>query len=140
MKLSPEFIEAWSPRALAVLRIVTAFLFLQHATAKVFHVPHVPMFDNLQLLSFFGIVGLLELVAGLFILVGSNTRLVAFLLSGQMAVAYFMFHANKGDPLSPMLNGGEPAVLYCFIFLFMAVAGGGTWGIDALRVARSRFM
>lgn len=133
MAISPAFYETWTPRILSVLRIVTAFLFLQHATAKLFGVPHVAMFDNLKLASLIGFAGILELVAGLFLLVGFHTRLAAFILSGEMAVAYFMAHAPQGNAISPMLNQGEPAVLYCFIFLFLAVAGGGAWSVDAGR-------
>jgi putative oxidoreductase len=133
MKLSAAFIESWSPRALAALRIVTAFLFLQHATAKLFHVPHVAGFDDLQLLSFFGMVGILELVGGLLVLVGLFTRPAAFILSGEMAFAYFIGHAAQGHVLSPILNEGEPAVLFCFIFLLVSVAGAGAWSLDGAR-------
>ena len=138
---SPEFpsmpsfsgVSAWQPQALALLRIVTAYLFLLHGTAKIFHVPHVAMFDNLQLMSLTGIGGIMELVGGVMLLIGLFTRPVAFVLSGEMAVAYFMFHANKGTPLVPMLNQGELAVMYCFVFLFFAVAGAGAWSVDAAR-------
>jgi putative oxidoreductase len=123
----------WVPRALALLRIVSAYLFVQHATAKLFHVPHVAMFDAVTPTSFMGLVGLFELVFGLLVLVGAFTRIAAFLLSGQMAVAYFMAHAPQGNVLSPMLNQGEGAVLYCFIFLLLAAAGGGAWSVDAAR-------
>ena len=132
MRLSPVFIEAWLPRVLAALRVVTAFLFLQHATAKLFHVPHVAMFDDLRLFSFYGMVGLLELVGGILVLIGLFTRLAAFILSGEMAFAYFIGHAPQGHVLSPMLNQGEPAVLFCFIFLLLSVAGPGAWSIDGL--------
>ena len=135
MQLNPSFVETWTPRALAALRIVTAYLFLQHGTAKVFHVPHVASFDNLQLMSFFGLVGVLEVVGGLLVLIGLFTRPAAFILSGQMAFAYFIGHASKGDPLSPLLNRGESAVLFCFVFLLLAVAGAGAWSIDANRRA-----
>lgn len=133
MQLSPDFVDTWSPRALAALRIVTAFLFLQHATSKLFHVPHVAMFDNLQLLSFFGMVGVLELVGGVLVLIGLFTRLAAFILSGEMAFAYFIGHAPQGNVLSPMLNQGEPAVLFCFIYLLLSVAGAGSWSLDGAR-------
>jgi putative oxidoreductase len=132
VRLSPVFIETWSPRVLAALRIVTAFLFLQHATAKLFHVPHVAMFDDLRLFSFYGMVGLLELVGGFLVLIGLYTRLAAFILSGEMAFAYFIGHAPQGHVLSPMLNQGEPAVLFCFIFLLISVEGPGAWSVDGL--------
>ena len=125
----------WTPRALALLRIVTAYLFLQHGTAKLLHVPHIAMFDGLQPLSLFGIAGMLEIAGGLLLLVGWFTRLSAFVLSGEMAVAYFLEHAPHGNPLVPLLNNGESAVLFCFIFLFLAVSGAGTWSVDALRAA-----
>lgn len=133
MQLSPSFIDAWSPRALAALRIVTAFTFLQHGTAKLLHIPHVPMFDNLQLLSMYGMVGLLEIVGGALVLIGLFTRPAAFVLSGLMACAYFIGHVPQGNFLSPMMNGGEPAVLFSFIFLLLAVAGAGAWSLDAAR-------
>ncbi len=140
MQLDPSFVQTWSPRALAALRIVTAFLFLQHGTAKVLHVPHVAMFDNLQVMSFFGLVGVLEVVGGLLVLIGLFTRPAAFILSGQMAFAYFIGHASKGNPLSPMLNQGESAVLFCVIFLLFTVTGPGAWSLDrnvsAVRRAR----
>jgi putative oxidoreductase len=128
--MNPEFFATWTPRALAALRIVTAFLFLQHGTAKLLHVPHVAMFDTLQLLSLFGVAGVLEIAGSLLVLIGWFTRTAAFVLSGEMAVAYFMAHVPHGNLLSPMLNDGEPAVLFCFIFLLLSVAGPGTWSVD----------
>jgi len=128
--MTPEFFASWTPRALAALRIVTAFLFLQHGTAKLLHVPHVAMFDGLQLLSLIGFAGVLEIVGGVLVLIGWFTRAAAFILSGEMAVAYFMAHAPHGNVLSPLLNDGESAVLFCFIFLLLSVAGPGTWCVD----------
>jgi putative oxidoreductase len=122
---------AWQPRAQGLLRIVVGYLFLSHGTAKLFGIPHVAMFDNLQLFSLLGLAGVLELVGGALILIGLCTRLAAFILSGEMAVAYFMGHASKGHALVPSLNGGELAVVYCFLFLFFAAAGAGAWGVDA---------
>jgi putative oxidoreductase len=130
------FFEVWRPRALAVLRIVTAYLFIPHGTAKILGVPHQPMFDGLQLMSLIGLAGMLELVGGVLLLVGLFTRPVAFVLCGFMAVAYFMAHASQGHVLLPMLNQGELAVLYCFVFLYLAVAGAGAWSLDALRQRR----
>jgi len=111
--LTNSFYDTWTPRVLSVLRIVTAFLFLQHATAKLFHLPHVAMFDNLQPMTFYWFVGIFELIFGALLLIGLFSRFSAFLLSGQMAFAYFIGHAPKGNVLSPILNGGEPAVLFC---------------------------
>jgi putative oxidoreductase len=131
MDRSGSLVTAWAPRLLSVLRIVVAGLFLQHGMAKLLHVPHVASFDNVQLMSLIGLAGVLELVGGLLLLIGLFTRPVAFVLSGEMAFAYFMAHAPK-DAL-PLLNGGELAVVYCFVFLYFAAAGGGVWGADAAR-------
>ena len=134
--LDGTFFATWTPRAQALLRIVTAILFIPHGTAKLLGVPHVKMFDGLQLFSLMGLAGALELVGGALILVGLFTRPVAFVMSGFMAVAYFMAHAPRGNVLVPMLNGGELAVLYCFVFLFLAAAGGGAWSVDGMRGKR----
>ena len=133
MPLNQASIETWTPRALGALRIVTAFLFLQHGTAKLLHVPHVAMFDQLPVLSMIGFAGLLEIVGGVLVLIGFLTRPAAFILSGEMAVAYFIGHVPHGSPLSPALNQGEPAVLFCFIFLLLSVAGAGAWSVDGNR-------
>lgn len=133
MALDKAFFDGWTPRALAVLRIVAAFLFLQHGAAKLLHVPHVPMFDHLPLVSLIGLAGVIELVGSVLLLIGLFVRPVAFIMSGEMAVAYFMAHAPQGNVLSPMLNQGEAAVLYCFIFLLLSVAGAGAWSLDAGR-------
>jgi putative oxidoreductase len=124
-------------RAQALLRIVSAYLFLLHGCAKLFGVPHVAMFDKLTLMSLMGLAGVLELVGGALLLVGFFTRPVAFVLSGEMAVAYFMAHASQGNVLIPFMNQGESAVLFCFIFLFFAAAGAGIWSVDAARQSRS---
>ena len=120
-------------RALAVLRIVTAYLLIQHGSAKLFGFPHVAAFDNFNPMSLAGAAGVLECVGGVLLLIGLFTRPVAFILSGELAFAYFIGHAPRGNVLSPMLNGGEAAVLYCFVFLFIAAAGGGSWSLDARR-------
>jgi putative oxidoreductase len=133
MALGQPFFDTWSPRALAALRIVAAFLYLQHGTAKLLHVPHVAEFDSLAALSLIGFAGALEIAGGVLLLLGLFTRPVAFILSGEMAVAYFMAHAPQGHFFTPALNQGEEAVLYCFIFLFFSVAGGGGWSIDRIR-------
>lgn len=125
----------WTLRAQAVLRIVTGYLFLLHGSAKLFALPHVAMFDGLQLFSLMGVAGLLELVGGFLILIGWGTRPVAFVLSGMMAVAYFMAHASLATVHLPLLNGGEPAALFSFIFLFLAAAGAGCWSVDTRRSA-----
>jgi putative oxidoreductase len=125
--------ETTTQRALAILRIVTAFLLIQHASAKLFGFPHVAFFDNLQIFSLIGVAGIIELVGSLLLLAGLFTRPAAFVLSGELAFAYFIGHAPKGNFLSPMLNGGESAVLFCFVFLFIAAAGAGAWSLDARR-------
>ena len=126
--------RGWAPRLLGLLRIATAVLFIQHGTAKLFHVPHVAMFDGLQLNSLSGAAGVIELAGGILLLLGLFTRPVAFILSGEMAFAYFMSHA-PASPV-PLLNGGELAVQWCFLFLYFSVAGGGAWGMDSLRKHR----
>ena len=121
-------------RLLGLLRIVTGYLYLMHGSAKLFQVPHVAMFDQMPIFSLTGLAGVLELVGGAAILIGLATRPVAFVLSGQMAVAYFIGHVSaKGNVLVPMLNGGELAVLYCFVFLYLFAAGGGAFSVDRIR-------
>jgi putative oxidoreductase len=134
--LDQRFFNSWNPRALAALRVVVGFLYVQHGTAKLLHVPHVAAFDALRALSLVGFAGMLEVAGGLLLLLGLFTRRVAFILSGEMAVAYFIEHAPQGHFFSPALNQGEEAVLYCFIFLFLSVAGGGAWSADGSRGRR----
>ncbi|MBN9511906.1 MAG: DoxX family protein [Alphaproteobacteria bacterium] len=122
---------SWAPRLLSILRIMTGLLLLQHGTAKLFKIPVIPMFANLSVTSLPGIAGVLELVGGVLIILGLFTRSTAFILSGMTAVAYFIAHAPKG--FYPILNGGELAALYCFVFLYIAAAGPGPWSIDAGR-------
>lgn len=114
---------------LAIMRMATAYMFMLHGTAKLFAMPHVAMFDGITIWSLYGIAGILEAVGGLLLLLGLFTRPVAFILSGQMAVAYFMAHAAQA-PLLPLLNGGEAAALFSFIFLYLASAGSGAWALD----------
>ena len=125
-----SFYSAWTPRLLSVLRIITGFLFIAHGAQKLFNYPASAQNAAAPLMSFMGFAGLLEFGGGLLILLGLFTRPTAFILSGMMAVAYFMAHAPGG--FLPLVNKGELAVLYCFIFLFLAVAGGGTWSLDNL--------
>lgn len=133
MAIDITFLATWRPRALAVLRIVTAYLLIPHGTAKHFGVPHVAMFDGLQWNSLMGLAGFLEVAGGALLLIGLFTRPVAFVLCGFTAVAYFMAHASQGNVLLPMLNQGELAVLYCFVFLYLVFAGAGAWSVDAMR-------
>jgi len=127
MNLAP-----WTPRVLSILRIVSAYLFMLHGSAKLLHIPHIARFEHVHILSLAGVAGILELVGGSLLVLGVLTRPIAFILSGEMAFAYFIAHAPKGNPLMPLTNGGDAAVLYCFIFLFIAVAGGGSWSLDKL--------
>jgi putative oxidoreductase len=124
--------RSWSPYLLSILRVVAAFLFMQVGTAKLFAVPGAIMPDGgtAPITSLAGVAGILEALGGLFLLIGLLTRPVAFLLSGEMAVAYFMGHAPQG--FWPVLNQGAPAVFYCFLFLYLSAAGAGPWSADAL--------
>jgi putative oxidoreductase len=117
----------WSPRVLSVLRIVVGLLFLEHGTQKILGFPPSPNLGP-ALFSLSGLQGLIEFLGGLLILVGLFTRPVAFVLCGNMAVAYFMSHAPKN--FFPMMNGGDAAILYCFVFLYLVFAGAGAWSID----------
>jgi putative oxidoreductase len=123
-------LSRWSPVALSILRIVIGLLFIEHGSQKLFNFPPSaqPHEGGLQGLMLIG--AWMEFLGGLLILLGLFTRPVAFLLSGEMAVAYFMFHAKAS--LHPLINHGEIAVAYCFVFLYMAVAGAGPWSIDAM--------
>ena len=122
--------SAWSPRLLSILRIVAALLFIEHGTSKLFGFPPFPM-GEVQLFSIFGLAALLEFVGGILLLIGLFTRLAAFILSGEMAFAYFMVHALEG--FFPANNGGDAAVLFCFLFLYLSAAGAGSWSFDAVR-------
>jgi putative oxidoreductase len=120
---------------LSILRIMVGLLYMEHGLAKVWDFPHQPNHAPDALFPFVpGLQGLLELVGGLLLALGLFTRPVAFVLAGNMAVAYFMAHAPRG--FFPLLNGGELAIVYCFVFLYFWVAGGGEWGLD--RHARRR--
>jgi putative oxidoreductase len=118
---------------LSILRILAAFLFVQVGTAKLFAFPAavMPGGGTASLTSLPGVAAILETVGGALLLVGLFTRPVAFLLSGQMAVAYFIGHAAGG--FWPVLNGGGPAISFCFLWLYLSAAGPGPWSIDALR-------
>jgi putative oxidoreductase len=124
-------LAVWAPRMLSVLRIVAALIFLLHGTQKLFGFPAPPASGLPPVMSLFWIGAILELVGGLLLLVGAFTRPVAFILAGEMAVAYWMFHAPRN--LYPTLNGGDAAILYCFVFLYIFFAGPGPWSVDAAR-------
>jgi putative oxidoreductase len=123
-----SFFAKWRPLVLSILRIVVALLFMTHGAQKLFGFPASLPGGGPPLMSLFGISGILEFFGGLLILLGLFTRPVAFILAGEMAVAYFVMHAPGG--FWPLLNRGEAAVLYCYVFLYLAVAGGGPWSLD----------
>jgi putative oxidoreductase len=120
----------WAPRVLSILRIVAALLFFEHGTSKLLGFPP-SGHSGPEFLSLSWIAGVLELVGGALLIVGLFTRLVAFILSGEMAFAYWMAHAPQGP--FPLANGGDAAILYCFVFFYLVFAGGGPWSLDALR-------
>jgi putative oxidoreductase len=120
------------PYMLSILRIIVGLLYMEHGLAKIVGFPLQPNHAPYALLTLNpGLQGLLELVGGLLLALGLFTRTVAFILAGNMAVAYFMVHAPRG--FFPLLNGGELAIVYCFVFLYLWVAGGGEWSLDRLR-------
>jgi putative oxidoreductase len=120
-------LAAYREQGLAVLRIITGLLFVEHGTMKLFAFP-VPQGEGGSLPPLILLAALLEFVGGILVTIGFLTRPVAFILSGQMAVAYFMVHAPQG--FWPAPNGGEPAILFCFIFLYLVFAGAGAWSVD----------
>jgi putative oxidoreductase len=124
----PRAVSAFS--VLSILRIFTGLELLEHGTGKILGFPVVPNWAHVQITSLTGLGGLIELVGGILFTIGLFTRPVAFILSGFTAVAYFMAHAGKG--FYPVLNGGELAALYCFVFLYFVFAGAGPWSADAL--------
>ncbi len=133
---SDHFSTLWTLRVLSVLRIFTGLDLLQHGTAKILGFPEAARFASVQINSLGGVGGLIELIGGILFAIGLLTRPTAFILAGFTAVAYFMAHAGKG--FYPILNGGELAALFCFVFLYFVFAGAGPWSLDAIR-ARSSF-
>ena len=131
-----DTLAAWTPRALSVLRIVTGLLIIQHGMGKLLGFPALPAYANVQLMSLSGAAGIIELIGGALLILGLFTRPVAFVLSGEMAFAYFMGHMFKagfGAPVFiPLLSGGNAAILFCFACLYLAFAGGGVWSLDAM--------
>ena len=125
------WLSRWQPQLLAILRIVVALLFIEHATIKLFGFPPGGMPGQQAIGTLLGVAGLVELITGALVLLGLFTRLAAFLAAGEMAVAYFMFHFPKG--FYPAVNMGEGAILFCFVFLYLAAAGPGAWSLDSAR-------
>jgi len=126
-----DSLSRYTPYALAALRIVTALIFIEHGTQKLIGWPAAPASGLPAVMSLSWIGGVLEAVGGVFILLGLFTRPVAFILSGEMAVAYWMFHAPRN--FFPLLNGGDAAILYCFVFLLLVFTGPGAWSLDGMR-------
>jgi len=120
-------LNEYRPQALAVLRIVAALLFLAHGTQKLFGFPGGG--NTVSLFSLMGLAGTLEVVGSIMLIIGLKTRIVAFILSGMMAVAYWMAHAPQS--FYPVLNGGDAAILFCFVFLYLVFAGPGAWSLDS---------
>ena len=129
MTLSETSVDVWSNRTRSVLRVVAGFLFMSHGMQKLLGFP-APAARPFQLFTLAGFAGVLELFGGILLLIGLFTRPVAFILSGEMAFAYFIAHAPQN--FWPLINRGELAVLYCFVFLYFAVAGGGVWSVDQM--------
>jgi putative oxidoreductase len=127
------WLSRWQPQLLAILRIVAALLLLEHGTMKLFHFPAAQMPGPLPTLLV--IAAAIELVVGVLMTLGLFTRLAAFVASGEMAVAYFIGHFPKS--FWPGINGGEAAILFCFVFLYIAAAGPGAWSIDRARTRRA---
>jgi putative oxidoreductase len=123
----------WAPRILSVLRIVLGLILFQYGLAKLFGWPAVHMFENLKWLSLFGIAGMFELVGGALLILGLFTRPAAFILSGEMAAAYFIEHLPHS--FFPVQSEGDLAVALCFTLLYISLAGGGPWSLDARRTA-----
>jgi putative oxidoreductase len=129
--------ESWAPRLLSVLRIVTGLAFFEHGAQKLLAFP--PTMPGAPAIAPFSMLwfgGILELTGGFLVLIGLFTRPAAFILAGEMAVAYWTFHAPKS--FYPAINGGDAAILYCFIFLYLSAAGAGPWSLDAMGRGRRR--
>ena len=124
----------WTPRLLSVLRIVAALLFMEHGLMKLFHFPAAQPGAPDPLPTLLMVAAWIEVVAGALLTVGLFTRIAAFISSGEMAVAYFIGHFPSSP--WPAINGGDAAILLCFVFLYLAFAGGGEWSVDALRAKR----
>lgn len=119
----------WAPRVLSIVRVVSALIFMAHGTQKLLSFPpNPPGRSAVELFSLYGLAGGLEIVGGILLVFGLFTRPVAFILSGEMAFAYWMGHAPRN--VFPILNGGDASILYCFLFLYLAFAGGGAWSLD----------
>jgi putative oxidoreductase len=132
--MNTQILEDWTPRVLSILRIVAAVLFFEHGSQKLFGFP--PRLEGApgpEIVSLLGAAGIMEIIGGGLLILGLFTRPVAFLAAGEMAIGYWVAHAPKS--FFPALNGGDAAILYCFIFLYIVFAGPGPWSLDAKRSA-----
>jgi putative oxidoreductase len=120
--------QRWAPQVLSIVRVVSALIFIEHGTQKFFAFPAASASGSPAVLSLLWWQGVIELVGGILLLLGLFTRPVAFILAGDMAFAYWMVHAPRN--FYPVLNGGDSAILYCFVFLYLAFAGSGPWSVD----------
>jgi putative oxidoreductase len=120
--------QRWAPQVLSIVRIVSALIFIEHGTQKFFAFPAASASGSPAVLSLLWWQGVIELAGGILLLLGLFTRPVAFILAGDMAFAYWMVHAPRN--FYPVLNGGDSAILYCFVFFYLAFAGGGPWSVD----------
>ncbi|MBN9043336.1 MAG: LuxR family transcriptional regulator [Rhizobiales bacterium 62-47] len=126
-----QMLAKLQPTVLSLFRFMTGLLLFQYGVAKLFKYPPMPMFEKVQLFSLYGAAGSLELILGGLLMIGLFTRFAAFILSGEMAFAYFMGHAPRG--FLPLLNNGSLAILLCFACLYLATSGGGSISVDAMR-------
>jgi putative oxidoreductase len=124
-----ETMAALAPRALSVLRIIMGLMIIEHGMGKLLGWPPVAAYAGITLFSLLGLAGIIELVGGALLILGLFTQAVAFIVSGEMAVAYFMVHAPRS--FFPLINGGSLAIIYCFVCLYLSTAGGGPWSVDA---------
>jgi putative oxidoreductase len=129
-----KMLAGCEPMVLSIFRIITGLLLFQYGIAKLFKYPPLPMFEKVELMSLYGAAGTIELILGGLLILGLFTRPVAFILSGEMAFAYFLGHFPKA--FIPLLNGGNAAILFCFACLYLACAGGGPWSLDAMMRGR----
>jgi putative oxidoreductase len=127
-------LDEWEPRVLSILRIFAGLLFMEHGLSKLFAFPIPAQGGQPAMFTLYWYAGIIESLGGLLLALGLLTRPVAFIMSGEMAIAYFYSHNPKG--FFPLMNGGDGAILYCFIFLYIFVAGGGAWSLDRMLASR----
>lgn len=131
-----DALSKYQPQALAVLRVVTALCFIAHGTQKLFGFPASQMGGSVEIFSLMGLAAVLEVFGGLAIILGLFTRPVAFILAGEMAYAFWMMHVPMGGSIIPVANGGDAAVLFCFVFLYLVFSGPGVWSLDEVLKSR----